>query len=298
MRPRYKIVKILNERRNQMRNKILRIIAIIIFACGITYPSLLVANSQIPGLGSPEVTEITENVLAVTGLYHSAAGNFTVNAGIIFTDRSVIFIDSGMSIASGEYLWEVARKRMKGDKYVYLILTHHHSDHVFGMHAIKKRGAKVITHKITGMWFKRFPGDKYKKFLAERDGWSPEKADEVFGNVIFSEPDRTIDQDTVLNIDGEEIHVLATPGHVANELSVYHPRSKALFAGDTIYEGSELTTRFGGLVQWKLWISQLERLKTLEISTIVPGHGKLCGEDEIDRNIECLKKEIDKRKKS
>jgi glyoxylase-like metal-dependent hydrolase (beta-lactamase superfamily II) len=278
-----------------MSHKLHRIFTIIIFACGITYPCLSIVNDQIPGLGSPEVTEIAKNVLAVTGLYHGAESGFTVNAGIIFTDQSVIFIDSGMSMASGEFLWEIVRKRMKGDEDIYLILTHNHSDHVFGMHAIKKRGAKVIAHIITGMWFRRMPGEQYKKFLAERDGWPPEKADRVYGNVVLSEPDKGIEQDTVLNIDGEEIYVLVTPGHVPSELSVYHPRSKTLFAGDTIYEGSELTTRFGGLVQWKVWISQLERLKKLGISNIVPGHGKLCTEKEIDRNIGCLRSEIEKR---
>jgi glyoxylase-like metal-dependent hydrolase (beta-lactamase superfamily II) len=280
-----------------MRNKLLRILTIIIFTCGITSPCLSIVNEQVPGLGSPEVTEINKNVLAVTGLYHSEESGFTVNAGIIFTDRGVVFIDSGMSIASGEFLWEIARKRMKDDENVYLILTHNHSDHVFGMHPIKKRGAKVIAHKITGMWFRRMPGEQYKKFLAERDEWPPEKADRVYGSVVLSEPDRAIDQDTVLNIDGEEIHVLVTPGHVPSELSVYHPRSKTLFAGDAIYEGSELTTRFGGLVEWKLWISHLERLKKLEISTIVPGHGKLCTKEEIDRNINYLRREIEKRNK-
>ena len=280
-----------------MRNKLLRIFTIVTFACGMTYPCLSIVNDQAPGLGSPEVTEIAKNVLAVTGLYHSEESGFTVNAGIIFTDQSVVFIDSGMSIASGEFLWKVAEKRLKGDEDIYLILTHNHSDHVFGMHAIKKRGAKVIAHKITGMWFRRLPGKQYKKFLAERDEWPPEKADRVYGNVVLSGPDEAIDHDTVLNIDGEEIHVLVTPGHVPSELSVYHPRSKTLFAGDTIYEGSELTTRFGGLVEWKLWISQLERLKKLEISTIVPGHGKLCAEEEIDRNIGYLKREIEKRNK-
>jgi len=270
---------------------------ILAFACAISYPCLSIVNEQVPGLGSPEITEITKNVLAVTGLYHGAEKGFTVNAGIIFTDRSVVFIDSGMSIASGEFLWQVAEKRLKGDEDIYLILTHNHSDHVFGMQAIKKKGAKVIAHKITGMWFRRMPGEQYKKFLAERDGWPPEKADRVYGNVVFSEPDEAIDQDTVLTIDGEEIHVLVTPGHVPSELSVYHPRSKTLFAGDTIYEGSELTTRFGGLIEWKLWVAQLERLNKLEISTIVPGHGKLCAKEEIDRNIGYLRKKIDKGKK-
>ncbi len=278
-----------------MRIKLLRIFTIFIVACSVTYACLSIVDDRASGLGSPEVIEIAEDVLAVTGLYHSAESGFTVNAGIIFTDQSVVFIDSGMSITSGEFLWEIAQKRMKGNEDIYLILTHHHSDHVFGMQAIKRRGAKVIAHTITGMWFRRLPGEQYKKFLAERDGWLPEKADRVYGNVVLSRPDEAIDQDTLLNMDGEEIRVLVTPGHVPSELSVYHPASKTLFAGDTIYEGSELTTRFGSQEDWKIWISQLERLKKFEITTIVPGHGKLCGEEEIDRNIGYLRNEIEKK---
>ena len=173
-----------------------------------------------------------------------------------------------------------------------MILTHHHSDHVFGMQVMKEKGAKIIAHRITGQWFKRVPGEQYKRLLADMEGWSTEKADEIFGNVILSGPDELVDQDAVLNLDGEEIHVLATPGHVPSELSIYHPGSKTLFAGDTIYEGSDLTTRFGNPATWKQWISHLERLKALDIRTVVPGHGKLCAEEEIDRNIEFLKKII------
>lgn len=261
------------------------------------FKSLSMQCDNIPGLGDPKVTEITRNVLAVTGLYHSAERGFYVNAGIIFTSNSVVFIDSGMSIVSGEYIWEIVQKRMKGDEDLYLILTHHHSDHVFGMHVMRERGAKVIAHNTVRYWFRKFTGERYKNFLAERQGWSPEKADEIFGKVILSEPDKLIEQDAVLNIDGEEIHVLVTPGHVPSELSVYHPKSKTLFAGDTMYEGSRLTTRFGGPVEWKLWISQLERLNGLDIETIVPGHGRLCSKEEIARNIAFLREEIEKMKR-
>lgn len=293
-----------------MRNKIAWMVVLIIFVYTMSLPlrgkieartniTLISPNQfeEVPGLGDPKVTEIAKNVLAVTGLYHSAEGRFYVNAGIIFTDKSIIFTDTGMSIASGEFLWKIARKKMKGDENLNLILTHHHSDHVFGMHVLKEKGAKVIAHETVRYWFKRFTGERYKKFLAERQGWSPEKADEIFGKVVLTAPDKVVDQDTVLNIDGEEIHVLVTPGHVPSELSVYHPRSKTLFAGDTIYEGSRLTTRFGGPAEWKLWISQLERLKKLDIKIIVPGHGKLCSKEEIDRNIAFLREEVEKMKK-
>lgn len=255
----------------------------------INYDLAIEKESSPPGLGNPKIHRLTETVYAITDLYHSAGKLAGVNAGIIFTSDSVIFIDSGMTIASGNFLWETARKKMKGKEKLYLILTHHHSDHVFGMRAIKEKGAKVIAHKIVKDWFIEFDGKRYKRFLAERAGWSTEKGDLIFGDVLLSEPDQLIEQDTILNIDGEEIHILFTPGHTADSISVYYPKSKTLFAGDTIYEGMRLNTRFGGPKEWKLWISHLERMKQLEIKTIVPGHGKLCSKKEIDRNIAYLK---------
>jgi glyoxylase-like metal-dependent hydrolase (beta-lactamase superfamily II) len=102
-------------------------------------------------------------------------------------------------------------------------------------------------------------------------------------DVKLSAPDQTIEKDTVFIIGGEEFHVLCNPGHIHTELSVYHPKSGTLFAGDTIYEGSDLTTRFGGPAEWKEWIRQLNCLKKLEgLLAIIPGHGKLCGPEEID----------------
>jgi glyoxylase-like metal-dependent hydrolase (beta-lactamase superfamily II) len=252
-------------------------------------------SAEKPGLGNPEVHRLRDDVFAVTGLYHSSGGGFSTNAGIIFTTNSVIFIDSGMSIASGEFLWKTAQEKMKGNENLYLILTHHHADHVFGMRVMEEKGAQVIAHKLVKEWFVEMDGERYKRFLAERSGWSKEQEDLIFGDVVLSQPDVLVEKDTVLNIDGEEIRVLVTPGHVPDELSVYHPGSRTLFAGDAIYEGSPLTTRFGGPAEWKKWISHLERFKKLDIAAIVPGHGKLCSREEIDRNISYLEEVLAKK---
>lgn len=123
----------------------------------------------------------------------------------------------------------------------------------------------------------------------DKFGWEKEKADKILGDVKIYSPDQVIEKNSVLQIDGDEIHLLVTPGHHPDELSVYHPRSQTLFAGDTIYEGFSPNTKFGGKAEWTEWVFQLERLKKLEIKTIVPGHGKLCSKDEIDRNIAFLK---------
>ncbi len=246
------------------------------------------SDKTVPGLGVPDVQEIKENVLAVTGLYHSPEQGYYVNAGIIFTPHSVVFIDAAMTIASAEFLWKTAQERRNDSKSLYLILTHHHADHVFGMRIFKEKGVKIIAHHMIREWLENDKG-RYKRSLVMRSGWTPQKGDEILGDVVLSMPDQLIEKDTVLQIDGEEIQLLYTPGHVVDELSVYHPKSKTLFAGDTIYEGTRLTTRFGGPREWKLWISQLERLKQLDIDMIVPGHGKICSKKEIDRNIAYLK---------
>jgi len=260
-----------------------------------TVPSEKQGSAEKPGLGNPKVHKLQEGVFAVTGLYHSAGSGFGTNAGIIFTRNSVIFIDSGMSIASGEFLWKTAQEKMKGNENLYLILTHHHSDHVFGMRVMEEKGAQVIAHKLVEGWFVEMDGEQYKSFLVERSGWSKEQGDLIFGDVVLSQPDVLIEKDTVLNIDGEEVHILVTSGHVPDELSVYHPGSRTLFAGDAVYEGSRLTTRFGGPAEWKQWISHLERFKRLDIATIVPGHGNLCSREEIDRNISYLEEVLAKK---
>ena len=100
------------------------------------------------GVGSPQIQEIAPGVFVVTKLVHFFA-EIGVNAGIIHTPNSIIFIDTGMSAYSGAYLWNVAKQRMTGTEELYLILTHKDTDHCFGMNEIKKHGATVIAHEHT-----------------------------------------------------------------------------------------------------------------------------------------------------
>lgn len=243
------------------------------------------------GIGDPTVAGLSDNVLAITGLYHTG-GKDGVNAGIILTRESVLFIDAGMSVASAEFIWNEAAKIMGDRNNLYLILTHHHSDHIFGMRIFTEKGAEVISHSGTRT-FIGSRGAYYKDFLLRKLGWDDEKGDRVFGDIVLSLPDQVVEKDTIYNIDGEEIHILCTPGHVHTELAIYHPRSKTLFTGDAVYAGMEPTTHFGGPPEWSQWISQLERMKRLDIKAVCPGHGPLCAKEELDNNIAYLKKLLD-----
>lgn len=247
----------------------------------------------------PKLHRIKENVYGVTQLFHPG-GDFGTNAGFIITQNTIVHVDAGMTISDGE--WLLNQSMSKGAKRkakLLLILTHHHSDHIFGMRVFKEAGAKTIAHENVRKFLShrtlplfRPILNSYKPFIVKlmvkRLSYPKEKAEKLVGDVKLSLPDEVFADDKRLQIDDDKLLLLYTPGHVPSEISVYHPESKSLFAGDTIYEGMPLTTRFGGPKEWRQWIRSLEKLEQLEINKIVPGHGKVCGKEEIQRNIEYL----------
>jgi len=115
-----------------------------------------------------------------------------------------IFIDSGMTIAAAEFLWKIAEEKMTPGQKIYLILTHHHSDHIFGMRIFKGKGAEVIAHPGVNEFLAN-NGERYRQFILKSSGWDQKKADEILGDVRLSAADRTIEKDEVLKIDSEEI---------------------------------------------------------------------------------------------
>jgi glyoxylase-like metal-dependent hydrolase (beta-lactamase superfamily II) len=248
---------------------------------------------------------LNHNVYGVTGLFHPAG--ICVNAGFVITSDSIVHIDAGTTVSDGNYLISQSFKKAKGRKKLFLILTHHHSDHIFGMRVFKEEGARVIAHEnvhkfLSHRTLPRFQRilDSYKSFIVKlmikRFSYTKDEAERTLGDVKLFLPDEVFKGDKHLKMDEDELLLLYTPGHVPSEISIYHPKSKTLFAGDTIYEGMPLTTRFGGPKEWKLWIESLKKLNRLDIKKIVPGHGRICDKDEIQRNINYLQDLLDKRK--
>ncbi|MFX1580349.1 MAG: MBL fold metallo-hydrolase [Promethearchaeota archaeon] len=238
------------------------------------------------GVGNPKVEEVAPGVITVTRLVHFFA-DIGVNAGIIITSDSIIFIDSGMSAYSGAYLWNLAKERMDRPKAVYLILTHKDTDHCFGMNEIRKHGAKVISHAYTAEYIDA-NHDISNNPIAKRVRTEYHQED-VLGEVILSRPEQTITQDTTINF-GDEIRILSVPGHTPGDIAVYHPKSKVLFAGDAVLEGMDPYIRPDSITL-ETWIRNLERLKELDIEWILPGHGALSKPDLIDSNIVYLMRE-------
>ena len=80
----------------------------------------------------------------------------------------------------------------------------------------------------------------------------------------------------VVEVDGLEIRVVATPGHTADSLSFVLPAERAVLTGDTVLgRGTTVVAHPDG--QLGAYLGSLDRLHALaeaqEVRTIWPGHG-------------------------
>jgi hydroxyacylglutathione hydrolase len=81
---------------------------------------------------------------------------------------------------------------------------------------------------------------------------------------VLAEGDRRIGDTT--------IEVIATPGHSPSSLCFYWPDRRALFTGDVIFSQRIGRTDLPG-GSGKLLKESIQRLSTLDVDCLLPGHG-------------------------
>nr|WP_128222354.1 MBL fold metallo-hydrolase [Nocardioides yefusunii] len=80
----------------------------------------------------------------------------------------------------------------------------------------------------------------------------------------------------VVEVDGLEVHVVATPGHTADSLSFWLPGDSAVLTGDTVLgRGTTVVAHPDG--QLGAYLDSLDRLRDLaeahDVARVLPGHG-------------------------
>lgn len=117
-----------------------------------------------------------------------------------------------------------------------VLLTHGHSDH---------RGASEAVARATG--------------VAPR-GWGG--------------AGRALRDGEILDLDGERLLVMHTPGHASDHVAFYWEGRGILFSGDLILgQGTVNVTPPGGSMA--AYLRSLERVERIPLTLIAPGHGPL-----------------------
>lgn len=189
------------------------------------------------------------------------------NAGFIVTSEGVVVIDALASPREGEALLRTIRG-VTSQPVRWLVLTHHHPDHVFGAIVFRRGGAKVIAHPDT-------------RTLASEGGQDAMVADWVRvvgldamrGFEFANTPDRPVTGSDTLRLGGRTI-VITHPGaaHTPGDLIVWLPKERVLFAGDILIEDGVTMVVDGSA---RALEHALQDIDSLAPRVVVPGHGAM-----------------------
>ncbi|HSI55047.1 MAG TPA: MBL fold metallo-hydrolase [Ramlibacter sp.] len=239
----------------------------------------LTANAQSPAAPPVVARQVSASAWYVEGL--SALGtpanrNFISNAGFVITRDGVVVIDAlGSPQLARDLLAEV---RKHTDKPVtHVILTHYHADHIYGLQALKATGARIFAHQAAREYIN---SDQARLRLeASRKDLAPW----IDNDTRLVTPDEWLDGARELVVGGVRLQIKPVgPSHTPEDLVIYLPQEKVLFAGDLVFRNR---IPFVGQADSRQWIKALDSLLSFDTVAIVPGHGPLSTEARKDMEL-------------
>ena len=100
-----------------------------------------------------------------------------------------------------------------------------------------------------------------------------------FGDVRLVPPTRTFSGELELEVGGREVRLIEVgPAHTVGDLIVWVPDARIAIAADILFIGVTPIMWAGPVERW---IAALERLLDLGAERFLPGHGPVCGPEEV-----------------
>jgi glyoxylase-like metal-dependent hydrolase (beta-lactamase superfamily II) len=181
----------------------------------------------------------------------------------VFRSDNPILIDTAYIADFNETAGLIAQLGLNLSNVQLIISTHCHCDHIGGNKRIQDQsGCDIALHKIG------------KYFMDTRNDWATwwryyEQEAEFFDCTM------ALNDGDVISIGSHEFKVIHTPGHAAEGIVLYNPKEKLLISSDTLWKNdmAVMTVRIEGSAAPFQMLESLEKLASLDIQMVYPGHG-------------------------
>ena len=215
-------------------------------------------------------------VEGLSALGSSANQNFISNAGFVVTSSGVVVIDALGSPALAERLLAEIRK-VTAQKVTHVIVTHYHADHIYGLQVFEALGARILAHQAAREYLNSDTARlRLQASREELAPWVDARTRLVPATEWIHERRELTVGDTTLVLQP------VGPAHTPEDLAVYLPGVKALYAGDLVFRSR---IPFVGQADSRNWIASLERLLAFDAAVVVPGHGPVSTEAAKDMQL-------------
>jgi glyoxylase-like metal-dependent hydrolase (beta-lactamase superfamily II) len=190
--------------------------------------------------------------------------NFISNAGFVITPKGVVVVDAlGSPVLAKKLIAEI--KKITPQRIVAVIVTHYHADHVYGLQEFKNIGAKIYAQGEGRNYLSSETAKQ--RLIASRIDFAPW----VNASTKLIGADVWVDQSYTLTVGGIEFKIgRVGPAHAPEDLIIYVPSEKVLFAGDLVFRGR---IPFVGNADSRGWLHALNEIEALNPNIVIPGHG-------------------------
>jgi len=223
--------------------------------------------------------QVADHVWFVQGqsaLGSSANRNFISNAAFVTTGAGVVVFDAlGSPALAEELLAEI--RRVTAEPVRYVVLTHYHADHIYGVQVLQAAGAQVIAHRAAQDYLQS--DTAALRLQASRTDLFPW----IDEHTHLVPADRWLEGDWTLALGRERFHFRhAGPAHTPEDLTVMAEREGVLFAGDLVFRQR---IPFVGQADSAAWVAALDQLLSWKPKLVVPGHGPVSDQPALDLQL-------------
>ncbi len=237
--------------------------------------------------------KLTKNCFAVLGLGYSPP--WVVNSGFVVGSEKTLIIDSGPMYLAAQTIYGYA-KNIKPENELLVINTEKHFDHIGGNSFFKEKGIKIYAHEKNSRNENEFDNEKeyFNRIIDNSKRREAHEENIFFQNTSIFKPDFSIHDNQIFDLGGGvEAKIIFTPGHTSSNISVHITQDKILYCGDCITNGYIPNLEAGNKDAWKIWLMSLERIISLNVDFIVPGHGNVIIGTDINKKISAIREIIE-----
>ena len=206
----------------------------------------------------------------------SANQNFISNAGFVVTPQGVVVVDALGSPELARRLLAEIRKVTRAPIHT-VIVTHYHADHIYGLQVFKEQGARIVAHAAAREYLTSETARlRLQASRQELWPWVDEQTRLV-------EADQWLQGPVRLTVGGVDFQIVPVgPSHTAEDLVIYLPQQRVLFAGDLVFRNR---IPYVGQADSRHWIEALQQLLQFDAKLVIPGHGPISRQPQDDMRL-------------
>jgi glyoxylase-like metal-dependent hydrolase (beta-lactamase superfamily II) len=207
------------------------------------------------------------------------------NAGLVVDGDASLLVDTLFDLHLTAEMLDAMRRAVPAAADLDLVVnTHANGDHCWGNQLV--RDAEIVGSRRCAEEMAELPPSLLAALVADPpEGATGDLVRRMFGAFDFDgievvPPTTTFDGELTLEVGGTGVRLIEVgPAHTRGDVVVHVPAHDVVFTGDILFNGGHPIVWAGPVANWT---AACDRIVGLAPTTVVPGHGPLCGVAEVD----------------